>query len=123
MAIAGAAGLSVMLMGAEPAMAKGPAFDGQIDMARGQKLFEQNCAACHLGGGNIVCPEKTLDKEDIQQYLDGGFTQKAVAYQMKNGKNNMPQFGSRLCDDEIEDIAAYVIKTTEADAWPGAEKA
>ena len=65
MAVAGAAGLSVMLMGAEPAMAKAPLFDGQIDMARGEKLFEANCTARHLGGNNIVCPEKTLDKEDI----------------------------------------------------------
>jgi cytochrome c6 len=31
-----------------------------------------------------------------------------------NGKNAMPAFGGRLSDDDIANVAAYVIKTSSA---------
>jgi hypothetical protein len=38
-----------------------------------------------------------------------------------NGKNAMPAFGGRLSDDDIKDVAAYVISQSEA-GWDGALK-
>lgn len=74
------------------------------------------------------------------QYLTGGFNEKAVTYQVTNGKNAMPAFGGRLSDDgvnilkslrscvllhfvkklncefqsDIANVATYVISTSEA---------
>ena len=65
-------------------------------------------------------PENTLDKEAIEQYLPGGFNKGAVVAQVTNGKNAMPSFGGRLSDEEIADVAAYVIATAEA-GWDDEE--
>ncbi len=34
----------------------------------GAKLFKQNCAACHIGGGNLVAANKTLKKDALEKY-------------------------------------------------------
>ena len=58
--------------------------------------------------------DKTLKKEALEKYLDGGFKPEAVAKQVTNGKGAMPAFGNRLSDDEIALVAEYVISTSEA---------
>ena len=88
-----------------------PAFAGA---AEGEAVFSGNCAACHAGGQNVIMPEKTLEKEALEEYLDGGFNEKAVIKQVTNGKNAMPAFGGRLSDDDIANVAAYVISTSSA---------
>jgi cytochrome c6 len=59
-------------------------------------------------------PEKTLEKEALEQYLAGGRSEKSVITQVTNGKNAMPAFGGRLDDEQIGDVASYVIATSEA---------
>ena len=59
-------------------------------------------------------PDKTLEKEALEQYLAGGRNEKAVMMQVTNGKNAMPAFGGRLSEEDIENVAAYVISTSEA---------
>src|SRR4030042_212627 len=34
----------------------------------GAKLFQQHCAACHPGGGNIIKPALTLHKKDMDAH-------------------------------------------------------
>ena len=77
-------------------------------MANGRKIFENNCAACHSGGVNVIAEEKTLEKAAIEEYLEGGFTEKAIINQVRNGKNAMPAWSTRLSEDEIKNVAAYV---------------
>ena len=84
------------------------------DAAAGEAVFSGNCAACHAGGQNVIMPEKTLEKAALEEYLDGGFNEKAVMKQVTNGKNAMPAFGGRLSDDDIANVAAYVISTASA---------
>jgi len=86
------------------------------DAGAGEKIFDANCAACHAGGQNVIMPEKTLEKEALDQYLAGGRSEKSVRTQVTNGKNAMPAFGGRLSDEDIENVAAFVIKTSE-DGW------
>mmetsp|Transcript_41378 Transcript_41378/g.50329 ORF Transcript_41378/g.50329 Transcript_41378/m.50329 type:complete len:144 (-) Transcript_41378:152-583(-) len=88
-----------------------PAFAG--DVAAGEQVFNANCAACHAGGQNVIMPDKTLEKEALDQYLAGGRNEASVITQVTNGKNAMPAFGGRLGDDDIANVAAYVIKTSE----------
>ena len=84
------------------------------DVAAGESVFNGNCAACHAGGQNVIMPEKTLEKAALEQFLAGGRNEKAVITQVTNGKNAMPAFGGRLSDDDIADVAAYEITTSEA---------
>ena len=86
------------------------------DVGAGETVFNSNCAACHAGGQNVIMPEKTLEKEALESYLSGGFNEKAVVTQVTNGKNAMPAFGGRLADDDIANVAAYVIKTA-GEGW------
>ncbi len=93
-------------------VAVSPAFAG--DVGAGEQVFNANCAACHAGGQNVIMPEKTLEKAALEQYLAGGRNEKAVMTQVTNGKNAMPAFGGRLSEDDIANVASYVIATSEA---------
>ena len=93
-------------------VAVSPAF--AADVGAGEQVFNANCAACHAGGQNVIMPDKTLEKAALEQYLAGGRNEKAVMMQVTNGKNAMPAFGGRLSEDDIANVASYVIATSEA---------
>ncbi|MCT7961531.1 c-type cytochrome [Laspinema sp. D1] len=86
-----------------------PAFAG--DAANGAKIFSANCAACHAGGNNVIMANKTLKKDALDQYAMNSID--AITTQVKNGKNAMPAFGGRLSDDQIADVATYVLEQAE----------
>nr|BAC54100.1 precursor cytochrome c6 [Chlorella vulgaris] len=92
-----------------------PAFAG--DLTLGQQVFDNNCAACHMGGQNSVQPEKTLQKAALEQYLEGGFSVASIITQVENGKGAMPAWSGRLDSDEIESVAEYVFKQAEGNLW------
>jgi cytochrome c6 len=87
---------------------------GNVD--QGQKVFNANCAVCHPGGRNLIVPEKSLEKEALEQYKSGGRSEESVMRQVRNGRSSMPAFGGRLDDESIADVAAYVIKSSE-EGW------
>jgi cytochrome c6 len=76
--------------------------------ASGKKIFQANCSVCHIGGTNIIIPEKNLKKNALE--ANGMNTLNSISYQIINGKNGMPAFGGRLQEDEIEILASYVLK-------------
>ena len=89
------------------------AFAGDVE--NGEDIFNGNCAACHAGGQNAVQPDKTLELASLKSYLanfDG--SEKAIVYQVTNGKNAMPAFGERLDEEEINDVASYVLSQANA---------
>lgn len=73
----------------------------------GKKIFFENCNVCHNGGDNIIIPEKNLKKEALR--TNGMDNIQSVIYQVINGKNGMPAFGGRLSEEEIENVATYVL--------------
>ena len=75
---------------------------------RGEKLFNSNCISCHLGGNNIIIPEKNLKKETLETL--GINNEESLIYQITNGKNGMPAFGARLKQIEIQAITYYILK-------------
>lgn len=81
------------------------------DIEAGQQIFSQNCTACHSGGNNVIAPEKTLKKEVLAEY--GMNSIEAITNQVTNGKNAMPAFGGRLSDDDITNVANYVLNQSE----------
>lgn len=86
-----------------------PALAG--DAGAGAGIFSANCAACHAGGKNLVNPTKTLSKADLEKY--GMNTLEAIVTQISNGKAAMPRFLGKLNDQQIEDVAAYVLEQAE----------
>lgn len=77
------------------------------DLGNGAAVFSANCAACHMGGKNVVNAAKTLQKEDLQKY--DMYDIEKIKYQVIHGKAAMPAFGGRLTAEQIEDVAAYVL--------------
>lgn len=91
-----------LLLGAAPSFA--------ADAAHGAQIFSANCAACHMGGGNVVNAERTLKADALEAYLADYSSdhEAAIAMQVSNGKNAMPAFLGKLTDGDIADVAAYV---------------
>jgi cytochrome c551 len=76
---------------------------GQGDAAAGEEVFTADCGTCHTleeagTSGNIgpVLDESTLD-------FDG------VVQQVTEGGGGMPAFGGQLSEQEIQDVAAFVV--------------
>ena len=50
-----------LVLGASPSFA--------ADAAHGGQIFSANCAACHMGGGNVVNAERTLKQDALEAYV------------------------------------------------------
>jgi cytochrome c6 len=86
-----------------------PALAG--DAANGAKIFSANCASCHAGGKNVVNAAKTLQKGDLDK--NGMNSLDAIKTQVTKGKNAMPAFAGRLNEQQIDDVASYVLAQSE----------
>ena len=40
----------------------------KAEVSLGEKIFTGNCAACHIGGNNVILAEKNLSKAALEQY-------------------------------------------------------
>jgi cytochrome c6 len=81
------------------------------DLAHGAQVFDTNCAACHIGGGNVVNAAKTLKQADLETYDIASLD--AIKTQVKTGKAAMPAFMGRLSEADIDDVANYVLSQAE----------
>lgn len=77
----------------------------------GEQIFSANCSVCHSGGNNAIIPEKTLKKEVLAENKMNSVD--AIVNQVTNGKGAMPAFGGRLTDENIQDVANYVLSQSE----------
>ncbi|GAB4368492.1 MAG: c-type cytochrome [Elainellaceae cyanobacterium] len=83
-----------------------PAF--AANPASGAPVFELHCAGCHVNGGNIIRRGKNLKLKTLQrQELD---SEAAIAQIVTNGRGIMSAYGDRLTEQEIQDVAAYVLE-------------
>ncbi|KAK4523277.1 hypothetical protein GAYE_PCTG50G1170 [Galdieria yellowstonensis] len=81
-----------------------------------QVLFEQNCAACHANGGNIIfyARNKTLFPKALEK---NGYRDKAsIAQITKQGKGAMPGYANKLDDQEISLLSEYILQRA-AENW------
>ncbi len=81
------------------------------DLVAGAGIFTPNCAGCHLGGRNIIMADKTLQKDALEKY--GMNSLEAITTQVTKGKGAMPAFKGRLSDEQIANVAAYVLDKSE----------
>ena len=82
-----------------------------------EMVFENKCAGCHVAGGNIQVPGKTLKLDDLEKNDVASI--QSIAAVISEGKDRMPGFGAkceganctfaeRLTDDQVRDLAEYV---------------
>jgi cytochrome c6 len=75
----------------------------------GGKEFQEHCAACHAGGGNIINAKKTLHKKDRE--ANGVKTVKDIIHTMRKPGPGMTKFDKKtISDKEAKAIAEYIIK-------------
>lgn len=80
----------------------------------GAQLFDSRCAACHAGGANTLAPNKPLSIDSLKR--DGYEGVEQIVSLLRVGRGRMPAYQgaipkiSRLSDDELEQVAAYVVQ-------------
>ena len=82
-------------------------------LAQGAKIFNANCAACHMNGNNVIAANKNLKSAALKEY--GMDSAEAIITQVIKGKNAMPSFKAKLNDEQIQAVAAYVLDKSARD--------
>jgi cytochrome c6 len=76
----------------------------------GQTLFQQHCAVCHPGGGNIIDPLKALDGETLA--ANGIATAGDIVATMRQPGPGMNRFDKNLLSDrDAGRIAEYILQS------------
>ncbi len=65
-----------------------------------------------MGGRNILSPQKTLQKDALDEFLEGGRIESSVITKVTVGKGH-PSFSGKLSDDDLANVASYVINKSE----------
>ncbi|MDZ8185219.1 MAG: c-type cytochrome [Nostoc sp. ChiSLP02] len=81
------------------------------DTINGEQIFSVHCAGCHINGSNIIRRGKNLKKQALKKY--GMDSIEAVISIVTNGKSNMSAYKDRLSEQQIQDVAAYVLEQAE----------
>jgi cytochrome c553 len=76
------------------------------DAAAGGEIFaSQGCGSCHVleeaGSTGAVGPNLDESQVDLEQAVE----------QITNGGGGMPPFGGRLSEEEIQNVAAFVVES------------
>jgi cytochrome c6 len=74
----------------------------------GAALFKSNCVVCHGADGTGTPTGKALKAPDLHSEVVQKMTDKQIADQIADGKNNMPPFKGTLSADQIKALVAYV---------------
>ncbi len=83
------------------------------DTTNGTQIFSVHCAGCHINGSNIIRRGKNLKMKALKKYDMDSI--EAIASIVTNGKNNMSAYKDRLTEQQIQDVAAYVLEQAEKD--------
>lgn len=76
---------------------------GAGDPAAGQSIFAENCSGCHGEDGHGGPGGPDLTTMPLAQ------TEEGAIQQVTNGGGGMPPFGEQLSEEEISDVAAFVV--------------
>jgi cytochrome c6 len=83
------------------------------DTVNGTQIFSLHCAGCHINGSNIIRRGKNLKIKALKKNNMDSI--EAIASIVTNGKNNMSAYKDRLTEQQIQDVAAYVLEQAEKD--------
>ncbi len=77
--------------------------EGGGDAQAGAAVFSENCSVCHGATGHGGNGGPDLTTMPLAQ------TEEGAIQQVTNGGGGMPPFGGTLSEEEIENVAAYVV--------------
>ena len=77
---------------------------------RGERIFNSICAACHMGGGNVIRANRTLKSSHLNAHLEAYSSSplEALEHEIEDGLNAMPSYADKLSEEEIMAVATYV---------------
>lgn len=76
----------------------------------GKELFQKHCGVCHVDGGNIINPRKTLHQDSLQ--ANGIKSAEEIVAKMRNPGPGMTTFDEKaLPEAEAKAIADYILAT------------
>ncbi|MBW4478268.1 MAG: c-type cytochrome [Tolypothrix brevis GSE-NOS-MK-07-07A] len=81
------------------------------DTINGTQIFSVHCAGCHINGSNIIRRGKNLKMKALKKNNMDSI--EAIASIITNGKNNMSAYKERLTEQQIQDVATYVLEQAE----------
>jgi high-affinity iron transporter len=96
-------------------LAIAPAALAKADAAKGEKLYQANCAMCHGATGKGDGPAAASLKPAPRDLVNGKYTHgsslEEVTATIENGieKSPMPPFKASLKPEELASVAAYVV--------------
>ena len=80
----------------------------------GEHLFIENCAGCHINGGNIIRRNKTLKEKDLKR--NGVDTQEKIAKIAREGIGIMDGYEEVLGEKGDQLVANWILKQAQK-AW------
>eukprot|EP00544_Gedaniella_sp_CCMP2646_P006373 CAMPEP_0202483882 /NCGR_PEP_ID=MMETSP1361-20130828/3049_1 /ASSEMBLY_ACC=CAM_ASM_000849 /TAXON_ID=210615 /ORGANISM="Staurosira complex sp., Strain CCMP2646" /LENGTH=191 /DNA_ID=CAMNT_0049112311 /DNA_START=63 /DNA_END=638 /DNA_ORIENTATION=- len=97
----------------------GPVLAASDDIvAKGNVIFDNNCAACHAGGQNLINTPRTLKQEAIVKNL-GSLDPTTVKDFVQNSVVHRGAFilGSKLSSKDFDNVVSYVVDQASHDKW------
>jgi cytochrome c6 len=70
--------------------------------------YKTNCVICHAEDGSGTALGKRLHAKDLRTKEVQDKPSEELAQTIRAGKNNMPAFGNRLGEDQIQKLVDYV---------------
>ena len=80
----------------------------------GEHLFIENCAGCHINGGNIIRRNKTLKEKDLKR--NGVDTKEKIAKIAREGIGIMDGYEEVLGEKGDQLVADWILKQAQK-AW------
>ena len=99
----------LLILGATDLLAaQAMAIDSSV-LERGEQIFNSNCAACHMGGGNVIRANRTLKISDLNDHVEAYTSSplEALEHEIEDGMNAMPSYADKLSEEEIMACLLY----------------
>ncbi len=92
-----------------------------VDIRLGKTVFNKNCKICHglEGKSDTFAGEANKAPDLTKKQWKYGSTQADVEKHIRKGAGRMPGFESRLTQEEIKAVAAYVRKLAGIEDYKG----
>jgi len=85
---------------------------GEVTMANGQRIFEQNCTRCHRSGGAESGGRGGIRGPDLstigRDHDENWFVEFVRNPQSKKPDSRMPKFEGKLSEDQLRSVAKYL---------------
>mmetsp|Transcript_11011 Transcript_11011/g.30911 ORF Transcript_11011/g.30911 Transcript_11011/m.30911 type:complete len:156 (+) Transcript_11011:52-519(+) len=99
-----------------------PSIASSADVVRGKETFDNNCAGCHVGGANLVKPEKNLQREALARYVSSDLSQAEVQqWVQQSGQHKRIVFfkmpDGKMKEADWADVTTYVVDQALNDKW------